>query len=98
MAARLLWNDNTESLRGAFWGRESLFAWAFRMHFGRRRRYPLELAPYNVVRLRSPSEVRAVARDRSQVTDCYLAFERRERHSAAQANARRPSQIGVSST
>ena len=52
-----LWNENTESLRGAFWGRESLFAWAFRMHFGRRRRYPLELASYNVVRLRSPREV-----------------------------------------
>ena len=52
-----LWNDNTESLRGAFWGRESLFGWAFRMHFARRRRYPLELAPYNVVRLRSPREV-----------------------------------------
>jgi hypothetical protein len=53
----LLWNDNTESLRGAFWGRESLFAWAFRLHFGRRRRYPVELSPYNVVRLRSPREV-----------------------------------------
>jgi adenylate kinase family enzyme len=52
-----LWNDNTESLRGAFWGRESLFGWAFRMHFARRRRYPAELAPYNVVRLRSPREI-----------------------------------------
>ena len=52
-----LWNDNTESLRGAFWGRESLFAWAFRMHVSRRRRYPVELAPYNVVRLRSPRQV-----------------------------------------
>jgi adenylate kinase family enzyme len=52
-----LWNDNTESLRGAFWGRESLFGWAFRMHFARRRRYPLELARYNVERLRSPREV-----------------------------------------
>jgi Shikimate kinase len=52
-----LWNDNTESLRGAFWGRESLFGFAFRMHFSRRRRYPLELAPYNLVRLRSTREV-----------------------------------------
>jgi adenylate kinase family enzyme len=52
-----LWNDNTESLRGAFWGRESLFGFAFRMHFDRRRRYPVELAPYDVVRLRSPREV-----------------------------------------
>jgi adenylate kinase family enzyme len=52
-----LWNDNTESLRGAFWGRESLFGFAFRMHFSRRRRYAVELAPYNVVRLRSPRDV-----------------------------------------
>ena len=52
-----LWNGNTESLRSALWGRESLFAWAFRMHFGRRRRYPTELAPFPVVRLRSPRAV-----------------------------------------
>jgi shikimate kinase len=52
-----LWNTNTESLRGAFWGRESLFAWALRMHFGRRRRYPVELAAFPVVRLRTPAEV-----------------------------------------
>ncbi len=52
-----LWNDNRESLRGAFWGRDSLFGWAFRMHFDRRRRYPQQLAPYNVVRLRTPRDV-----------------------------------------
>ena len=52
-----LWNDNTESLRGALWGRESLFVYAFRMHFARRRRYPAELAPYGLVRLRSRGEV-----------------------------------------
>ena len=52
-----LWNGNTESFRGAFWGRESLFAWAFRMHFSRRRRYPTDLSPYAVVRLRSTREV-----------------------------------------
>jgi adenylate kinase family enzyme len=52
-----LWNANKESLRSAVWGRESLFAWAFRMHFGRRRRYPHELAAYPVVRLRSRREV-----------------------------------------
>ena len=52
-----LWNANKESLRTALWGRESLFAWAFRMHLGRRRRYPHELAAYPVVRLRSPKEV-----------------------------------------
>lgn len=52
-----LWNDNRESLRSAFWGRESLFGYAVRMHFDRRRRYPNELADYSVVRLRTPEEV-----------------------------------------
>lgn len=53
-----LWNDNRESWRTALWGRESLVVWAFRMHFARRRRYPEHLVSYNVVRLRSPREVR----------------------------------------
>jgi adenylate kinase family enzyme len=52
-----LWNDNRETIRGALWGRESLFAWAFRSHFRRRRLYPSELARYNVVRLRSQAAV-----------------------------------------
>lgn len=53
----LLWNDNTESVRSAFWGRDSLVGFALRMHFERRRRYPVELAAFPVVRLRSPREV-----------------------------------------
>lgn len=52
-----LWNENRETLRNAFWGRESLFAFAFRMHFERRRTWPVELAGYPVVRLRSVEEV-----------------------------------------
>jgi hypothetical protein len=52
-----LWNGNRESLRNAFWGRESLFGYAVRMHFDRRRRYPAELAGYEVIRLRTPAEV-----------------------------------------
>jgi Shikimate kinase len=52
-----LWNDNKESVRSAFWGRESLFGFALRMHFERRRRYPVELAAFPVVRLRTPREV-----------------------------------------
>lgn len=52
-----LWNGNRESWRGAFWGRESLVGFALRTHPDRRRRYPQELAPYRVVRLRSPKEV-----------------------------------------
>ena len=52
-----LWNDNRESLRSAFWGRDSLFGFALRMHVDRRRRYPRELAAFPVVRLRSTREV-----------------------------------------
>jgi len=52
-----LWNDNRETLRNAFWGRESLFAFAFRTHFRRRRDWPSELAGYPVVRLRSVEAV-----------------------------------------
>ena len=52
-----LWNDNRETLRGLLWGRESLFGFAFRMHFRRRRDYPARLAPYRVVRLRTPEQV-----------------------------------------
>jgi adenylate kinase family enzyme len=52
-----LWNGNRETLRGAFWGRESLFVWAFRSHVRRRRSYPRTLARYHVVRLRTPDEV-----------------------------------------
>jgi adenylate kinase family enzyme len=53
----LLWNDNKEAFRTAFWGRESLVGFALRMHFDRRRRYPAELAGYEVIRLRTPAEV-----------------------------------------
>ena len=52
-----LWNGNREELRNMFWGRESLFVWAFRSHFRRRREYPSRLARCNVVRLRTPAQV-----------------------------------------
>lgn len=52
-----LWNDNRESIRSAFWGRDSLFGFALRMHFRRRRTYPQRLGAYNVVRLRTPADV-----------------------------------------
>ncbi len=52
-----LWNDNRETLRNAFWGRESLFGFALRTHFQRRRDWPAGLAAYPVVRLRSVEEV-----------------------------------------
>jgi adenylate kinase family enzyme len=61
-----LWNDNYESLLTAFWGRESLFVWSFRSHFRRRRDWPTALAPYQVVRLRTPADVEEfLARARS---------------------------------
>jgi adenylate kinase family enzyme len=53
----LLWNENRESWRTALVGRESLFVWAFRSHFARRRTWSHELARYPVVRLRSQAEV-----------------------------------------
>ena len=52
-----LWNGNRESVRGALWGRGSLFVWAFRSHFRRRRSYPQSLARYDLVRLRTTKEV-----------------------------------------
>jgi adenylate kinase family enzyme len=65
-----LWNENRESLRGAVWGRESLFVWAFRAHFRRRRDWPTALAPYPVVRLRTRAEVDAfLARLSAPVTE-----------------------------
>jgi adenylate kinase family enzyme len=51
-----LWNGNRESWRGAFWGRDSLFAWTLRAHFKNRRVLPEQLAGVDglrVVRLRS---------------------------------------------
>jgi shikimate kinase len=54
-----LWNDNRETLANALGGRESLFAWAFRSHFSRRREWPRELAPYPVVRLTTLGDVEA---------------------------------------
>ncbi|MFT3700044.1 MAG: hypothetical protein QM831_43265 [Kofleriaceae bacterium] len=54
----VLWNGNRETLRGALWGRDSLFGYALRMHWKRRRAWP-ELDGYPVVRLRSVGEVDA---------------------------------------
>lgn len=55
----LLWNGNRESLRSAFWGGESLFAWAISSHFRQQRAWPEELAGPRTVRLRSPRAVAA---------------------------------------
>jgi hypothetical protein len=62
-----LWNDNKETLRNTFFGRDALIPYALRMHFDRRRRYPAELAAYPVVRLRSQSEIDRFVRDAGEI-------------------------------
>ena len=57
-----LWNGNRESLATALWGRESLFVWALRSHFRRRREWPDALSNRNVVRLKSRRDVEAFLR------------------------------------
>lgn len=53
-----LWNDNRESVRNVVFSADSIVWFSLRNHFARRRRYPVELARFPVVRLRSPREVR----------------------------------------
>ncbi len=53
----ILWNDNKETLHGVLLGWDSLLVYAVRMHFQRRRRYPVELADYPVIRLRTQAEI-----------------------------------------
>jgi len=57
-----LWNGNRESLKDAIGGRDALIPYAVRMHFSRRRRYPVELAEYSVARLRTQAAVDAFVR------------------------------------
>lgn len=52
-----LWNGNRETLTGLVGGRDSLFGFAVRMHFRRRREWPELFAGCNVLRLHTPAEV-----------------------------------------
>jgi adenylate kinase family enzyme len=56
-----LWGSgNRETLRGAFFGRDSLFGWTIGSHRRRRREWPERFTRYpnlEVLRLRSPREV-----------------------------------------
>ena len=52
-----LWNGNKESVKDALWGRESLFAWAFRQHWSRGRQWPVDLTRFPVVRLQTQRAV-----------------------------------------
>ncbi len=54
-----LWNDNRESLRSSITDQDSLLRYAWRMYPYRRETWPTWLAPYHVIRLRSPTEVAA---------------------------------------
>jgi adenylate kinase family enzyme len=58
-----LWNGNRETIRAAFLGWDSLFAWLIRSHRRQRRELPVRLgrpglAHLQIVRLRTRSEVR----------------------------------------
>ena len=52
-----IFNGNKESWRTAIVGWDSLFVYAFRSHFTRRRTWPREYAGYPVTRLRTPEQV-----------------------------------------
>jgi len=52
-----LWHGNRETLRGAFVGRNALIPWTLRHYRRRRRVYPVRLARFNVIRLRSQDEI-----------------------------------------
>jgi len=54
-----LWSGNRETFRGSLVGRDALIPFALRNYGRRRRIYPVELAEYLVVRLRSPQEITA---------------------------------------
>ncbi len=52
-----LWNGNRETLKGLFWGRDALFAWAIGTHFRQRQHWPSQLAGRPLARLCTPNEV-----------------------------------------
>jgi adenylate kinase family enzyme len=52
-----LWSGNRETVRGSLLGRNALIPYAIRTYRKRRRRYPVELAEYQVVRLRSEHDI-----------------------------------------
>ena len=52
-----LWNGNRESAASALWGVDSLFLFALRTHFRRRREWPEALSALPLVRLRTPAAV-----------------------------------------
>lgn len=63
-----LWGSNRESLRSAFFSRNSLLLFTLRHFRARRRTYPGRFAGYEVVRLRSRSEIDAFLRSVERAT------------------------------
>ncbi|MDX6504637.1 MAG: hypothetical protein QOE29_1762 [Gaiellaceae bacterium] len=59
-----LWNGNRQTWRGAFWGRDSLFAYAVRSHRRMRRRLPSEVAASKLVRVCSSAEAQRLVKSR----------------------------------
>ena len=58
-----LWNGNREDLKGVLFEKNSLFVWAFRTHWSRRKSLPVafalpEYAHLDVTRFRSPREAK----------------------------------------
>jgi adenylate kinase family enzyme len=53
----VLWNGNRETFRNVLFSRESLLLYALRNQRRRRERYPVELARFDVARLRTTKEV-----------------------------------------
>jgi hypothetical protein len=69
LTGRELFNGNRQTWRLAFVGRDSLFGWALRMHFRRRREWPRLFRSHpnlTVVRLRSPREVERWLQDQAR--------------------------------
>jgi adenylate kinase family enzyme len=52
-----LWGGNRETWRDVLFSRDSLFVYTLRTHRGKRRRYEQRLTRYEIVRLRSASEI-----------------------------------------
>jgi adenylate kinase family enzyme len=64
----VLWNGNRETIRGVLFSRDSLLLYALRMHSRRRQRYPVELASFDVARLRTTAEVESFLRNAARAT------------------------------
>ena len=63
-----LWNGNRETLRNVLFSRDSLLLYALRNNWRRRRVYPVELARFEVARLRSTAEVDRFLRNAGRAT------------------------------